>query len=359
MNRRQLAAPIEWSGDGANPHVREVRPTQRPFARTVPDWLAEYRRALMDAETEAEGREQCLDAAVLFAFWWDHHGPGQTSDRSCQPSDLTPAGLALFARAVADGRPFDPERGNRTLEALAPLAEWARARGDLPAGPLPTEATWVRVGEDPARRAGWQGPTPSWRRRREPVFRIARGLLMTMMPTHQSTVVHCLRTAELARMLAGGLGLTQSAAELVELGGLLHDIGKLSIAPAILDKPADLTFDEYEQIKEHPKTGEHVLAFVHLPAYDTLADVVRHHHERLDGSGYPDGLRGEQVSLFARIVAVADVYEAMASDRPYRAGMSPAESLRLVAAEAEGGRLDRTVVGALRWLRECGRLPSA
>ena len=117
------------------------------------------------------------------------------------------------------------------------------------------------------------------------------------------------------------LGLGQDYVEKVTLAGLVHDIGKIGIKEAILMKTDQLTEDEYSHIMAHSVIGEHILR----PAIDDqeILKIVRHHHERYNGSGYPDGLTRQQIPLGARILAVADIYDAMTSDRPYRKAMSP------------------------------------
>jgi putative nucleotidyltransferase with HDIG domain len=130
---------------------------------------------------------------------------------------------------------------------------------------------------------------------------------------------------------------------LVYQAGLIHDIGKLAIPEAILFKPGRLTNDEYEVIKEHVTVGADLLD--DFQSLQRVGSFVRHHHERYDGRGYPDGLAGEAIPLEARILALADAVEAMASDRPYRPGSSVAAILKEVKSEA-GAQFDPVVVQA-------------
>jgi HD-GYP domain-containing protein (c-di-GMP phosphodiesterase class II) len=125
--------------------------------------------------------------------------------------------------------------------------------------------------------------------------------------------------------------------------GLVHDIGKIGLAAGLLEKPGALTLEERRQMQEHSVIGERILSKVNT--YPEVAEVVRHHHERVDGTGYPDGLCSEEIPLLARIIAVADAYNAMTSDRPYRDAM-PSRVARLRLAQAVESQFDTTVVAA-------------
>jgi len=133
------------------------------------------------------------------------------------------------------------------------------------------------------------------------------------------TAGHQVRTADLARSIAMELKLSGEQVEGIRMAGSIHDIGKLSVPAEILSKPTKLTDIEYALIKEHPRRGYELLRDVESPW--PLAQIVLQHHERLDGSGYPEGRKGDEIFLEARIMAVADVVEAMASHRPYRPGL--------------------------------------
>ena len=123
----------------------------------------------------------------------------------------------------------------------------------------------------------------------------------------------------------------------------MHDIGKIGLAPGLLEKPGALTLDERRQMQEHTAIGERILA--HVDEYSEIATIVRHHHERVDGQGYPDGLVADTIPLVSRIIAVADAYNAMTSDRPYRDAM-PSRVARLRLAQAVDGQFDTAVVAA-------------
>ncbi len=163
---------------------------------------------------------------------------------------------------------------------------------------------------------------------------------------HQSSV------ADLARSIAKDMGLSENQIDAVRLAAIIHDIGKISVPAEILSKPGKLTESEFSLIKQHPKSGYDILRTVELPW--PIAEIVFHHHERLDGSGYPQGLKGEAILLEARILAVADVVEAMASHRPYRPALGIDKALEEISAK-RGILYDPEAADAcLRLFREKG-----
>ncbi|NCB91677.1 MAG: HD domain-containing protein [Clostridia bacterium] len=131
---------------------------------------------------------------------------------------------------------------------------------------------------------------------------------------------HSDRVAALSRKIGEKMGMSQQQLSQIHLAGLFHDIGKIGVPDGILLKPGKLTIDEYEIIKHHPQEGERILSALTL--FKEIAPIVRSHHERVDGSGYPDHLKGEAIPLHARIIAVADAFDAMTSNRHYRRSMS-------------------------------------
>ncbi len=158
------------------------------------------------------------------------------------------------------------------------------------------------------------------------------------------TAGHSHRVAATARAVAVRLGLTAEEADLVESAGRVHDIGKAVLDPSILTKSEPLEDDEMAQMRLHPVHGAGVVS--HFASYGDGHRLVRHHHERWDGAGYPDGLRGDVIPLGARILAVADAYDAMTSARPYRPAMTPAAAARVLAGGA-GTQWDPRVVTAM------------
>ena len=143
--------------------------------------------------------------------------------------------------------------------------------------------------------------------------------------------------------IAQALGLEAAALRSIETAALLHDVGKIGVPDAVLRKPGKLSEDEYEAIKQHPLMGSVIVGAV--PGFEEALDAVRHHHERWDGGGYPFGLRGDQTPLPARIMAVADAYSAMTTDRPYRKGMEPAHA-RAILEDGAGTQWDPDCVRA-------------
>jgi HD-GYP domain-containing protein (c-di-GMP phosphodiesterase class II) len=123
----------------------------------------------------------------------------------------------------------------------------------------------------------------------------------------------------------------------------VHDIGKIGLPPGLLEKPGALTLEERRQMQEHSAIGERILS--HVDEYAEISTIVRHHHERIDGQGYPDGLVDEHIPLVSRIIAVADAYNAMTSDRPYRDAM-PSRVARLRLAQAVDSQFDTAAVAA-------------
>jgi putative nucleotidyltransferase with HDIG domain len=171
----------------------------------------------------------------------------------------------------------------------------------------------------------------------------ASALVAALDARDRYTAGHSAAVAVYARDIAARLGLSEEEQQLVHLAGLVHDIGKVGLPPGLLEKPGALTLDERRCMEEHSEIGERILAKV--PDYAEIAKIVRHHHERVDGNGYPDGLRDDEIPLFSKIIAVADAYNAMTSGRPYREAM-PSRVARFRLAQASETQFDTTVVAA-------------
>lgn len=166
---------------------------------------------------------------------------------------------------------------------------------------------------------------------------------------HSRTDGHSDRLAEHAMQLGESLGMSEEDLQELRLGCLLHDIGKVAVPDNILLKPGRLNPEETEIVRQHPVTGERICA--PLKCLRAVLPLIRHHHERMDGSGYPDGLYGEEIPLKARVLQVADVYDALTNDRPYREPLSPEEALEILRQEAMYGWLDASLVW--RFSRMC------
>ncbi|MBP8609678.1 MAG: HD domain-containing protein, partial [Syntrophaceae bacterium] len=170
------------------------------------------------------------------------------------------------------------------------------------------------------------------------------------------TAGHQVRSADLARAIATEMELPPEKIDGIRMAGAIHDIGKLSVPAEILTKPTRLTNLEHSLVKEHAKRGYEMLK--NVESMWPLAQIVYQHHERMDGSGYPQGLKGEDIILEARIMAVADVVESMASHRPYRASLGLEEALREIEKNKKILYDEAVVSACLRLFREKGyRLP--
>jgi putative nucleotidyltransferase with HDIG domain len=159
------------------------------------------------------------------------------------------------------------------------------------------------------------------------------------------TMGHSLRVGQLAMEIGKDMRLADQKLRHLEVGGYLHDIGKIGVRDNVLLKPGALTPEERKAIERHPQIGLDILAHVQLPP--DVVEFVGSHHEKLNGTGYPHKLHAPQISIVARIAAVADIYDALVTDRPYRAGMSPEKALEILHKEQESGQLDLQVIEAL------------
>jgi len=171
----------------------------------------------------------------------------------------------------------------------------------------------------------------------------ATALVTSLDARDRYTAGHSAAVAIYARDIAARMGFAEEQQRLAQLCGFVHDIGKIGLPPSLLEKPGALTLEERRQMERHSEIGERILSKVE--DYAEIAAIVRHHHERVDGHGYPDGLSGDEIPILARIIAVADAYNAMTSDRPYRDAM-PSRVARLRLAQAVESQFDTTVVAA-------------
>ncbi len=161
---------------------------------------------------------------------------------------------------------------------------------------------------------------------------------------------HCERLAITSMSLGVALGLSRSQLLALHRGGFLHDIGKISIPDAILFKAGPLNEEEWAVMRTHTVRGQEICQRIRTLA--PVLPIIRNHHERWDGSGYPDGLEGENIPLLARILQTADVFDALTSVRPYKPALTPAEALNVLEAEARRGWRDRQLVELLRSMHE-------
>jgi putative two-component system response regulator len=149
---------------------------------------------------------------------------------------------------------------------------------------------------------------------------------------------HCERLSDYSTRLGEHLGLSEDQLIALRRAGIVHDVGKIAVPDAILLKPGSLTADEWKLIREHPVVGERICA--PLKSFRFVLPIIRHHHEKFDGSGYPDGLRGEEIPLTARVLQVVDVYDALTTDRPYKKAFSITDALQTMKEEVAKGWWD-------------------
>lgn len=185
---------------------------------------------------------------------------------------------------------------------------------------------------------------------REAFLNSVKSLAYALEAKDKYTIGHSQRVTEIAILIADALGMTQESIEKIKLAGLIHDIGKIGIRESILDKPGQLTEEEYQHIKSHPDIGERILSPI-IEDKEVLF-MVKHHHERYDGKGYPDGLKAENIPVGARILAIADSYDAMTSARPYRDVMST-EAACYEIARCKATQFDPVIADSFLRVQKC------
>jgi|HubBroStandDraft_6_1064221.scaffolds.fasta_scaffold27577_2 putative two-component system response regulator len=167
-------------------------------------------------------------------------------------------------------------------------------------------------------------------------------LALTIEARDPYTLGHCDRLSRYAVALGEALGLDQEMLRALRLGGYLHDLGKIAVPDGILLKPGPLDPLEQERIRAHPGAGSDLV--LGLRSLELVRPIMRHHHEKWDGSGYPDGLKGEAIPLGARIISVVDVFDALHTDRPYKTALSRSDAVSLLIRETDAGYWDPRVV---------------
>lgn len=165
---------------------------------------------------------------------------------------------------------------------------------------------------------------------------------------------HTRRVADLAIALGKRKSLDKEQLKHIEIGAMIHDIGKVSTPESILNKPSALTKEEFEIMKAHPEAGARIIR--PISSLQKPSELVLSHHEKLDGSGYPNGLRGEEISIETRIITICDIFDALYTDRPYRKGMSIEKALEIIKSDVDHGKLDAELVGYLQEMAESGEL---
>ena len=170
----------------------------------------------------------------------------------------------------------------------------------------------------------------------------AESVLMALARSIESkdpyTEGHCDRLHDLAALLGEQLGLPDHQIVALRRAGIVHDMGKVAVPDSILLKPGSLTDQEWSIVHRHPLVGEQICA--PLKSFRSLLPIIRHHHEKMDGSGYPDHIKGEQIPVTARVLQITDIYDALTTERPYKAAVMPAEALKTMQEEVDRGWWD-------------------
>jgi putative two-component system response regulator len=152
---------------------------------------------------------------------------------------------------------------------------------------------------------------------------------------------HCERLSDYSARLGEHLRLTEDEITALRRAGIVHDVGKIAVPDAILLKPGRLTEEEWKVVRQHPVVGERICA--PLKSFRLVLPIIRHHHEKLDGSGYPDGLRGDAIPITARVIQIVDIFDALTTDRPYKKAFSTADALQTMREELAKGWWDRSI----------------
>ncbi len=179
----------------------------------------------------------------------------------------------------------------------------------------------------------------------EHASRVLEGIGLVVESRDRYTGNHCYRLGEYAARVGMSLGLPEEDIRILRLGGVFHDLGKIAVPDAVLNKPDRLTAEEMDLMRAHPVRGSDLCRG--MRTLDRLLPLIRHHHEKLDGTGYPDGLRGGQIPLLVRIISVADVYDALATRRSYKEALPQETCLRILREEVDRGWWDGEVVETL------------
>jgi response regulator RpfG family c-di-GMP phosphodiesterase len=270
------------------------------------------------------------------------HGPCVRNDLSTSDVDALEAGIRQFLMVpiVAGTRSFGWFVAvNRAIEgrkwAPSPLLQLGHDEfGTWEASLLSTAASLL---------ASHASNLDLIREKEQLLVNTVRSLVTALDAKDAYTRGHSERVALFSKRIAETIGYDAASAERLYLSGLLHDVGKIGVSDAVLRKPDKLTPEEFAEIKKHPDEGWFILRDLEQMRY--VLPGVLHHHEQVNGSGYPDGLAGKDIPLDARIMAVADAYDAMTSDRAYRAGMPHEKAISILKSGA-GSQWDAKVVDA-------------
>ncbi len=355
---------VDWSGrlPAFVWSVRTVAPRGSPRAR-LDRLLAikaegQLTRALMQARCD-RGAEIALmlgleaetaEAIRTLDEHWDGGG---------QPSGLRGEEIPLLGRILCLAQTAEIFHAAGGVKAAWAVARRRRGRWFDPAlvdalGAMSgDEAFWASL-RDADDASGWEPADRELEVDDERLDRIADAFAGVVDAKSPWTYRHSDRACVIVMSLASELGADAGTLRDLRRAALLHDVGKLAVSNRILDKPARLTAAEFAQVRVHPVVTERILARV--PGCEHLAHVAAAHHERLDGGGYPRGMAGPELTMPMRLLAIADVYEALTSDRPYRGALSSDEALVIMRAEVPA-RLDREAFTSLERLLAGGGAP--
>ncbi len=248
------------------------------------------------------------------------------------PDDRTAVQRYVAEHVIGRGRPFDKEY--RIVRVSDGAERWVHGLGTVTFGDDGTPLSLFGVIQDITdRKRSEAAVEKSASDLERMVYDVAETMGRIVEARDPYTQGHQQRVATLGKRIAHQMGLSQDAADEVEMAGLLHDVGKLRVPTEILTKPGHLSPIEFALVKDHPAQGHEILKTIAFPW--AVADIALQHHERIDGSGYPNGLKGDEILLAARILAVADVIEAMASHRPYRPALGEDAALREIVSHPE------------------------
>jgi putative two-component system response regulator len=225
------------------------------------------------------------------------------------------------------------------------LAHTAKRPGCTPAGVCELK-TWQGELPEPFGRDSSHGDEFAINETESILFALAQAVEQR----DSQTAGHCERLAFMSVAVGMAMGLERSDLLALYRGGYLHDVGKVGIPDSILFKPGPLTAEEWVIMRSHAQRGEEICR--PLQSLRPVLPIIRGHHERWDGSGYPDGLRGNQIPLLARITQVADIYDALISTRPYKRALPPSEALRIIQEETDKGWRDPEIVDQFFRLHE-------
>lgn len=270
-----------------------------------PRWLLEVLRAMVAVRERNGGATRAVLAALL--------------DEPRVPAVYVIETLSVLAAMYADmGDAVHAAETLKRLSAERSRAMWAMLRG----GGIGTEAA----------------PVPGPEGESESMAQLVRLAVIAEL-RDDATGRHCFRVGRLARLLGERAGLPAAKLAALDIAARLHDLGKLAIPDGILLKPGRLDPTEHHLMRAHAAIGEEILRTSALPGLESACAIARHHHERWDGAGYPDGLAGEAIPIEARVAALADVYDALTHPRPYKEAWSHAQAVAYIAAES-GGHFD-------------------